>query len=77
MSIATITLPAQVAVCDDITCRNATSHHDTCTCRCGGTGHGHATQVERAIGAIQFQSRRDVTSGFTRAMASAVDDEEW
>lgn len=73
---ATLTTPVLPDICDDITCRNATSHPDTCVCRCGGSGHGHATQVERAIGAINFHARRDVTSGFTSAMVSTLADEE-
>jgi hypothetical protein len=61
-------------ICDEHNCREATSHPATCRCSCGGDGHGLAAQVDRAIGAINFQARRDVTGGFTGAMLRETDD---
>jgi len=63
-------------ICDDASCRLATSHPATCRCSCGSVGHGWAAQVDRAIGAINFQARRDVTGGMTSAMLRANSDED-
>jgi hypothetical protein len=76
MAIATAPTASRVLpdICDEHNCREATSHPATCRCSCGGDGHGLAAQVDRAIGAINFQARRDVTGGFTGAMLRETDD---
>lgn len=73
LDLTTTVLPD---ICDEHNCRLATSHPETCRCACQGDGHGISAQVERAIAASRFQSRRDVTSGFTRAMVAAIADED-
>jgi hypothetical protein len=73
LDLTTTVLPD---ICDEVNCRLATSHPDTCRCACQGDGHGIRAQVDRAIGAITFQARRDVTGGFTRAMVTATADED-
>lgn len=58
-------------VCTDHACINATSHEDTCTCRCGSIGHGLAHRESRQRARAAFQHRS--VGGFTPAMLTADD----
>lgn len=63
-------------VCADA-CQKATSHEDTCECRCGGANHGrpHRAGIQAAKVAVQ----RRTVGGFTPGMLTDMDkiDEEW
>lgn len=71
-----LTTWAPAPECDEFACRTANTHPETCRCSCQGDGHGVAAQVERVIAATRFQSRRDVTGGFTSAMLAEITSDE-
>lgn len=78
MAAAPALAPTATEVCNNTSCTGSYTHRDECTCNCGGDGHGIAYAVDQLIGAATFTARPDVARGFTRAMLSAVsDDEVW
>lgn len=71
--VATLTAPL---ICDDSTCREATSHQVTCRCSCGGEGHALGRQVASVVAGARFQARS--VGGFTPSMLGAIsDDQPW